>query len=297
VTRHGALVASVVLAASLLSARPVAASDDWMPEGARTPAAFVIAVGDRVLRTHRDAVRRQPASLAKLAGALVALDADRAAPGLLAAVVRIDRAAAAAGGTRLGLVAGERVRADALLEGMLLGSANDACLALAVHVAGDVERFVARMNALAAALGMRDTRFVDPCGFDRPGQHTTAADLLRLARAALADAVLVAIVEKEAARIAVDGAGEGAGRALVARNTNALLGRYDGAFGLKTGFTGGAGPCLVAVARRGPHVVTVVLLGARDRWPVSVAMLDHAFEQATGVPRIGNRTTIGEPDW
>ena len=296
-TRHGALVASVVLAASLLSARPVAASDDWMPEGARTPAAFVIAVGDRVLRTHRDAVRRQPASLAKLAGALVVLDADRAAPGLLAAAVRIDRAAAAAGGTRLGLDAGERVRADALLEAMLLGSANDACLALAAHVAGDAGRFVSRMNALAGALGMRDTRFVDPCGFDRPGQHTTAADLLRLARAALAEPALVAIVEEEAARIQVDGAGDGAGRALVARNTNALVGRYDGAFGLKTGFTGGAGPCLVAVARRGPHLVTVVLLGARDRWPVSVAMLDHAFEQVTGVPRIGSRTTIGEPDW
>ncbi len=295
--RHGALAASVVLAASLLPARPALASEDWMPRGAQTPAAFVIAAGDRVLRAHRAQVRRQPASLAKLAGALVVLEAGRAAPALLSDVVRIDRAAATAGGTRLGLGAGERVRADELLAAMLLRSANDACLALATHVAGDAERFVARMNALAATLGMRDTRFADPCGFDRPGQHTTAADLLRLARAALADATLVAIVEKEAARISVEGATDAAGRAIVVRSTNALLGRYDGAFGLKTGFTRQAGGCLIAAARRGPYVVTAVLLGGRDRWPVSVAMLDHAFEQLTGMPRIGSPATIGEPDW
>lgn len=144
---------------------------------------------------------------------------------------------------------------------------------------------------------MRDTRFVDPCGFDRPGQYTTAADLTRLARAALAEAALVAIVEKEVARIDVRGAGDGRERAIVVRNTNALVGRYDGAFGLKTGFTREAGRCLIATARRGPHLVTVVLLGGRDRWPVSVAMLDHAFEQLTGIPRIGSRVTIGEPDW
>ncbi len=221
------------------------------------------------------------------------LDAESKRLGVLSQTAIVSARAAAAEGTRLGLRKDDRVAVSALLEAMLVGSANDACLALAEHLAGSAERFVASMNARALALGMKDTRFVDPCGLDRPGQHTTAADMLRLGRAALADPAILRIVEQQFVRVAVD---DGA-RVLFARSTNALLGRYDGAFGVKTGYTRQAGPCLIAAARRGSAVVLIVVLGSRDRWPVAVALFDEAFDSLTGYPRIRSRATIGEPDF
>lgn len=221
------------------------------------------------------------------------LDAEKRWPGVLNQTAIVSARAASAEGTRLGLRKDDRVAVSALLEAMLVGSANDACLALAEHLAGSAERFAGSMNALARTLGMRDTRFVDPCGFDRAGQHTTAADMLRLGRAALAEAAVLRIVEQPFARVVVD---DGA-RALFARNTNALLGRYDGAFGVKTGYTRQAGPCLIAAARRGSAVVLVVVLGSRDRWPVTVALFDEAFDVLTGYPRVRSRATFGEPDF
>jgi D-alanyl-D-alanine carboxypeptidase (penicillin-binding protein 5/6) len=275
------------------SAYAAAAASAWLPDGTKAPAAYVVASEDRVLASHAPRALRQPASLAKLAGALVMLDAERERPGLLNQTAIVSARAASTDGTRLGLRKEERVAVSALLAAMLVGSANDACLTLAEHLAGSAERFVRLMNARARALGMKDTRFVDPCGFDRAGQHTTAADMLRLGRAALADPTILRIVEQPFVRVVVD---DGA-RVLSARNTNALLGRYDGAFGVKTGHTREAGPCLIAAARRGTAVVLVVVLGSRDRWPVTVALFDEAFDRLTGYPRVRGRATIGEPDF
>jgi D-alanyl-D-alanine carboxypeptidase (penicillin-binding protein 5/6) len=116
--------------------------------------------------------RRLPmASLAKMMTALLAL--ERGEP---ERVVTVGRGVLAATGTRLGLKPGEQYSAGDLLAATVVRSANDACRALADDIARD---FVARMNARAAALGMRDTRFADPCGHDREGQHSTAADLAR----------------------------------------------------------------------------------------------------------------------
>lgn len=287
-----AATALVCVAAALVAPSSARAAEAWMPEGARTPAAYVVATDAGVLMEHASNARRQPASLAKLAGALVVMQAVSRRPALPKEIVTIGARPAAAGGTRLGLRRGERVAVEALLQAMLVRSANDACLALAEHVSGDADRFVTAMNDVARSIDMRDTRFVDPCGFDRPGQYTTAADLLKLARAALADETITRIAEMPSVRVPIDAGA----RVVKATATNALLGRYDGAFGLKTGHTREAGSCLIAAARHGSHVAIVVMLGARDRWPVSVAMLDEAFGRITGVPRVRSRATFGEPD-
>lgn len=223
----------------------------------------------RVLWARAAERRLPPASLAKMMTALVALQGGR-----LAEVVTVGTAAARAGGARLGLHAGDRLRASDLLAATVVRSANDACRALAEHLAGDAAAFVARMNARAAALGMVDTRFADPCGFDRPDQHTTAADLVILAEALLREPeyLRLARTPKLALRT-VDGA-----RSFVAGNTNALLGRYEGALGLKTGYTARAGNCLVALAERNGVRVMVVLLNAPNRWWNAVGLLDRAFE-------------------
>ncbi len=188
---------------------------------------------------------------------------------------RVSRRAAAATGSRLGLRRGDEIRRSDALAAMLVASANDACLALAEDVAGSASAFVARMNRRAVELGLAGTRFVDPCGHDAPGQRVTARDLQSLAAAVLRDGRLRGLTAQEAVRVPTR-----EGRVLEARTSNALLGRLDGADGLKTGFTPEAGKCVVAHAVRGGREVLVVLLGAPDRWWTAAALVERAFSWA-----------------
>lgn len=257
------------------------------------PRAYIVQIEGKVVASHAPRKPHPPGSLAKLAAALVVVEADARTPGLLDGPVLVSGRAASAGGTRLGLRGGDRVRARDLLAAMLVGSSNDACLALAEHVGGNVATFVDRMNATAHRLGMKATRFADPCGFDRPGQQTTAEDMLALAVAALRDPLVVALSEERTVRVYT----VGKRRAFVVKNTNALLGRYHGAFGLKTGYTAEAGPCLIAAVRQGGTIAIVVLLGAKkDRWRLAVVLLDEAFDRVMDMPRVRDRATTGEPD-
>jgi D-alanyl-D-alanine carboxypeptidase (penicillin-binding protein 5/6) len=142
----------------------------------------------------------------------------------------------------------------------MLSSANDAAVALAEHVAGSVPAFVARMNRRAAALGMRHTHFASPNGLNDDG-YSSPGDLATLARAAMALRGFRRIVSTKFAEVPgpppEDGK-EQPDRHL--QNRNVLLWLYRGATGVKTGFTRGAGWCLVASAgRRGRHLVAVVL--------------------------------------
>ena len=210
------------------------------------------------------------ASLAKLMTAL--LLAEDAA---LDEELVVSAAAARATGSRIGLRAGERMRASDLFDAMLVRSANDACRALADWHGGDQPEFVAVMNARAAALGLRDTRFANACGHDAPGQASSVRDLAVLARAAMAEPRIAATVAKVRVEFRSPG-----GRDFTMGTTNALLQQFDGALGIKTGYTPGAGRCLVALARRGDDEVLVVMLHAPDRWWDTVALLELAFDHA-----------------
>jgi D-alanyl-D-alanine carboxypeptidase (penicillin-binding protein 5/6) len=191
------------------------------------------------------------------------------------AVVTVSARAAAAGGTRLGLEAGETMRAGDLLTAMLIRSANDAAVALAEHAAGSVERFVERMNERAAELGLDGTRFANPTGFDAPGQTSSARDLARLAETALGLPEFARTVALDRAQVATV-----EGRRFDVATSNALLGRVPGARGVKTGFTSLAGKCLVAFVERDGHRVLAVLLDAPDRWWAADAMIGEAFDAA-----------------
>jgi D-alanyl-D-alanine carboxypeptidase (penicillin-binding protein 5/6) len=190
-------------------------------------------------------------------------------------VITVSARAAALEGTRLALRAGERLSAGDALTAMLVGSANDACLALAEDAAGSVERFVERLNRLAAELGLDGTRFGNPCGLPQPGHVTTARDLLRMAGIAMAMPEFARRAALPLARLAtLDG------RRLTVRTTNMLLGRFPGAIGVKTGYTSSAGKCLVALAERDGTRVVVVLLDAPERWWTAAALLEEAFHVA-----------------
>lgn len=237
----------------------------------RAAASYLVEVDGRPLWARAPDAPRPPASLTKLMTALVAADAAVDPEGW----VEVSPAAARATGSRLGLRAGEALRAGDALLATLVGSANDACLALAEHVGGGKARFVARMNARAEALGLRGTRFADPCGHDAPGHRSTARDLARLSRAVLAVPELRRLVALERAEVTTR-----AGRAIEVRTRNAFLGRVEGARGLKTGFTAKAGRCLAALVEREGVEVLLVLLDADDRWWTAAGLVEAAFDEA-----------------
>lgn len=267
------------LLALLLAVLPAAASRadavpppvDAFPKVAA--AAYVVAIDDRVRWARAADAPRAPASLSKLLIALVLLGNNWQPD----AIVTVSPAAAAATGTRLGLKAGDRLRADALLTALLVGSANDACHALVEHSdwngAGSRAAFVASLDTATALLGLRATRIANPCGLDAPGQQSTASDLLKLARVAMEQPEIARRVALPEARVtAADG------RWWRVRNTNQLLGLLPGVAGVKSGYTRGAGKCVVAALDHDGHRVWLVLLDAPDRWRVATGLLQAGID-------------------
>lgn len=248
------ITAAALLVASLAGTARAQEPVDRYPDAA---AAYAVAVDDELVWGRGLDTPRPPASLTKLLSALVILDHHWNAD----ASVTVSAQAAGVQGSRIGLRAGDRVRAGDLLTGMIVRSGNDACMAMAEHVGGTTENFVRLMNEKAAQLGMNASHFRNPCGLDADGHVSTARDLLVLARAA-ADRREIAI-RATALRAEFRTLN---GRHIRFRNTNAILGRDPDTIGLKTGFTNRAGKCLIALAEHGVHRVWVVLLHAPNRW-------------------------------
>jgi D-alanyl-D-alanine carboxypeptidase (penicillin-binding protein 5/6) len=256
----------------MLSATAVGAVE--APPSDRFPAAakaYIVALDGAIRWQRAPDAPLPPASLTKMLTAIVLLEHDWDPQ----RIITVSASAASLKGTRLRLQAGEQLRAGDALTAMLVGSANDACLALAEDAGGSAERFVARLNRRAAELGLRGTHYGNPCGMPEAGHVTTARDLLRMAAIAMA-------MPEFAHRVAMENATLSTlqGRRLTVRTTNMLLGRVPGVIGVKTGYTSAAGKCLVAFAEREGIHVAVVLLGAPDRWWTAAALLEEAFHVA-----------------
>jgi D-alanyl-D-alanine carboxypeptidase len=218
-------------------------------------------------------MRRPIASITKL---MTALLARRDLP--LHAMVTVDPAAvfdrkSFGASSVLGLKPGERISVENLLYGLLLGSANDAAVALAIAADGSEAAFVRHMNTEAARLGMRDTHLASASGLDDDG-YSTPRDLLRLTQAVNADPVLRTITATEVRRIPAP-----KGPARVIQNRNVLLWLYPGAVGTKTGSTAGAGSCVVATARRDGRALVAIVLHAPDEpFSDAAALLNYGFD-------------------
>jgi serine-type D-Ala-D-Ala carboxypeptidase (penicillin-binding protein 5/6) len=216
------------------------------------------------------------ASLTKVMTALITLDRTE-----LDDVVTVDPRAVFDKGeygssSTLGLRRGERITVENLLYAMLLGSANDAAVALAIHIAGSEDAFVRTMNARAHRLGMRHTDFRSANGLDDRGR-STAHDLLLLVRAAEATDGFDRIT---ATKVRTIPAPTGPARRI--QNRNALLWLYPGAFGTKTGSTALAGSCLIASAERGGRRLVAIVLGAHgEAFSDAAALLNYGFEGFT----------------
>jgi len=163
-----------------------------------------------------------------------------------------------------------------MLYGLLLPSGNDAAMALAQHVAGSASRFVERMNAEAAELGMGCTRYSSPSGYVNQGNYSCAADLAMLAHIDLEQPRIASIVHTYTAALPFPIKG---GKLYLYNNNPLLIYGYPGVTGLKTGFTLAAGKCLVATAERHGVRLGVVLLNSPNPAIEASDLLNLGFEQ------------------
>ncbi|MCX7623049.1 MAG: serine hydrolase [Thermomicrobium sp.] len=248
------------------------------PPALTAQAAIVVDLtGDRVLMERASETPRPPASTLKLLTALTVRDL---LPSEEIVTVRPEDVVDPAVESSMGLAAGDTVTVHDLLIGLLLPSGNDAARVLA-RVAGErlaepsgqppQARFLAAMQAKARELGLEQTVVRTPDGDDAPGQVTSAADLVRLARALLEDPELSAIVALRQAAVRVGGPDA---RVLQLENTNQLLGQL-GVVGIKTGTTPEAGQCLIAAWRtRDERLYVAVVLGSQDRYGDTRALIE-----------------------
>ena len=236
-----------------------------------TASSYLIQVNDQTRWSRAVDERLAPASLTKLMTVLLLM--ERYQPD---AEVVISAAAARETGSRLRLKTGARMHVQDLLAASLLNSANDACHAIADHVAGDQRRFVVLMNQRAREWGLRDSHFSNACGHDDAQHYSSARDITLLAHKVMDYPVLMDLIAKKNMEISsADGQEH-----FHLSNHNALVGRYEGAIGMKSGYTAKAGKCLVALAKRDGVIVLLVMLHAANRWWDASDMLEYAFAQA-----------------
>jgi D-alanyl-D-alanine carboxypeptidase len=195
------------------------------------------------------------------------------------AMVRIPSSAVGIEGSSIYLYDGEMLSMEHLLYALLLESANDAAVAIAIAVCGTVEDFVDLMNQKAMSLGLTNTHFTNPHGLDHEEHYTSASDLAKLAAYCLQNDLFRNIVSTQRMTIPLNDQ-EGV-RLLL--NHNRLLRSYEGTIGLKTGFTKRSGRCLVSAAQRNGITMICVTLNAPDDWDDHRNMLDYAFSQYTSI--------------
>ncbi len=218
--------------------------------------------GETLLEQNADE-RLPMASTTKIMTALVALS-----EGELDRVYTVRPEYAAVEGSSMYLQAGEQLTLRDTLYGLMLESGNDAAVAIAGECGGQ-QAFVDKMNQKAAELGLKDTHFDNPNGLDGETHYTTAKELAMLTAAALHDPVFRQIVSTK---------NYTAGQRVMS-NHNRLLRTYEGAIGVKTGYTRRSGRCLVSAAERNGRTLVAVTLNDPDDWADHAAMLDEGFSR------------------
>ncbi len=227
----------------------------------------------RVLLDENMNVRCFPASTTKVLTALVVLNTLP-----LDTIVTVPKEAEGVEGSSIYLRAGQKISVEDLLTGMMLRSGNDAATALAIETSGSVPEFAILMNETASALGAKSSNFVNPHGLHDEAHFTTAFDLALITAAAYDNPDFVRIASLRKAKITIDGEPSYIG------NKNKLLTFYEGANGVKTGYTKRSGRCLVGGAERNGMQLISVVLNYNDMWNDTMRMLDYGFDNYDMTP-------------
>lgn len=216
-----------------------------------------------------------PASLTKVLTLYIIFDAIRQGRLRPWDVVDVSERASTQGGSNMHLRHGEQVKVTELIKGIAVASANDACMAMADYLEnGNVDAFVALMNATAKRLGMSNSAFFNPNGLPADGQLTTARDMLKLA---------VAYLDQFPKALTIHSMQYFTHNNRQRHNANSLLGHYPGADGLKTGFVCASGYNIIATAKHGDTRLIAVVLGSRNaivRERETVKLLNKGFKLA-----------------
>lgn len=208
-----------------------------------------------------------PASTTKIVTALVALDAYK-----LDQVLTVPKGVNVEG-QKIGLYVGEQMRVEDMLYALLVYSANDAAMTLALDYPGGYEAFINAMNQKAKNLSMVNSHFENPVGLDGISQTTTAKDLLRVSEVAMRNPVFSKIVGTKSITI-TDVAGKSKYYLV---NVNELLGSVPGVMGVKTGWTENARENLVTYLERDGHKIIIVILGSQDRFGETKELINWIF--------------------
>ncbi|NYE58814.1 D-alanyl-D-alanine carboxypeptidase family protein [Carboxydothermus ferrireducens] len=227
-----------------------------------------------------------PASTTKIMTTLIALE-----KGNLSDRVYIDKEACYVEGSAIWLNPGEQLSLEDLLYSIMLNSANDSAIAVAKYIGGDVATFVQEMNDKARELGAKNTHFVNPNGLPNDNHYTTARDLALIARAAMQNPKFREIAATKTKVINRDPK-----YLRFLQNHNKLLWRYEGANGIKTGYTVKARQCLVASAARDGEEFIAVVLGSEGRnvYDDATKLLDYAFNNFKTVKLVSKGQEFGK---
>ena len=251
---------------------PALTGSEPQPSIDSAAAIIVDEASGQVLYEHNGYTSLAPASLTKIATAILAIEGtaiDSWAP-----ISDVDYRQMP-GSSVMGIIPGDCFTVRDLVYGLMLPSGNDAALAIARYQAGSDEAFVRQMNALMERLGLTSTTFTDPHGLGGPNHRTTAYDLAMLARYGMTQSALFREIVAKPSWTAVGD------RTLSMRNVNSFLSQYSGADGVKTGYTEEAGRTLVASAVRDGHRVHAVVLNDPSRHTTAEQLIDWAFNNHT----------------
>ena len=264
----GALLAALCMVTLL----PVQAAAVELPLTSRAALLMEKTTG-QILFAQNEHEKLEPASVTKIMTLLLTMDAIDSGALAYDDVVTVSANAAGMGGSQVWLAEGEQITVEELLKCVCVSSGNDAAVALAEKVAGVTELFVEQMNNRARGLGMADTHFVNPTGLTAEGHVTSAHDIALMSRELLTKHPDI----RSFTTIWTDSIRNGT---FDLANTNKLIRRYDGATGLKTGYTASAGYCISATAEReGMELIAVVMKGetADKRNADAKALLNYGF--------------------
>lgn len=250
-----------------VGAFPVAASGTVLSLSAASAVLMNVSTGEVVYE--KNAYKeRGIASTTKIMTALVALE-----QGNLSDTVTAGAEDVTVEGTSIGLEGGDKVSLDVLVKGMLLESGNDAANVTATLIAGGKEEFVRLMNEKAKELGMKSTSFANPSGLTEEEHYSTAYDMALLGCAAVKNKTFLSICSAE--KIKVSYGTPDTERTFY--NHNKFLNKFDGALGIKTGYTKASGRCLVTAAQREGVMLVAVTLNAYDDWNDHIKLMEYGF--------------------
>ena len=266
------LIGALLAALCLLALLPTTADAVELPLTSRAALLMEKTTG-QILFAQNEHEALEPASVTKIMTLLLTMDAIDSGALSYDDVVTVSANAAGMGGSQVFLAEGEKITVEELLKSVCVSSGNDAAVALAEKVSGVTELFVEQMNNRAKGLGMDDTHFVNCTGLTAKGHVTSAYDIALMSRELLTRHPDI----RRFTTIWTDTIRDGA---FGLANTNKLIRFYDGATGLKTGYTASAGYCISATAEReGMEIIAVIMKGetADKRNTDAKALLNYGF--------------------